>query len=317
MVKWVHSVIYFSEMVSQVEPLNNELKQLESEANVLKLQNNELKAMMEELKQKIETYKVEYASCISEAESIKREMSHVSSKVNRSVALLSNLNSERTRWESESKSFVHSMSTIIGDCLLSASFLTYLGYFNVNTRELMIRKWEQKLDSLNIAFQPDLSFIDYLSTPNDRLNWQAKSLPSDDLCTENCIMMHRFNRYPLIIDPAGQATEFVLQNYSKIIRTSFLDEGFVKSLESALRFGNTLLVEDVDHIDPILNPVLNRETQKMGGRVLIRIGDHDVDYSPLFSLFLSMLFFNLFCNFSYSVSERFFYSFFMLSCYFC
>jgi dynein heavy chain 1 len=26
----------------------------------------------------------------------------------------------------------------------------------------------------------------------------------DDLCTENAIIMSRFNRYPLIIDPSGQ-----------------------------------------------------------------------------------------------------------------
>lgn len=57
--------------------------------------------------------------------------------------------------------------------------------------------------------------------------------------------IQRYNRYPLIIDPSGQATEFILKEYAdaKITKTSFLDDSFRKNLESALRFGNPLLVQ--------------------------------------------------------------------------
>ena len=41
----------------------------------------------------------------------------------------------------------------------------------------------------------------------------------------------------------------------------------------ALRFGNPLLVQDVENYDPILNPVLNKELKRTGGRVLITLGD--------------------------------------------
>ncbi|KOB77828.1 Dynein heavy chain [Operophtera brumata] len=68
----------------------------------------------------------------------------------------------------------------------------------------------------------------------------------------------------------------------KITKTSFLDDSFRKNLESALRFGNPLL-----NYDPILNPVLNRELRRTGGRVLITLGDQDIDLSPSFVIFLS------------------------------
>lgn len=59
-------------------------------------------------------------------------------------------------------------------------------------------------------------------------------------------------RYPLIIDPSGQATEFIMNEYKdrKITRTSFLDDAFRKNLESALRFGNPLLVQVCVHPRP-------------------------------------------------------------------
>lgn len=102
-------------------------------------------------------------------------------------------------------------------------------------------------------------------------------------------MLKRFNRYPLIIDPSGQATEFIMNEFAgrKITKTSFLDDSFRKNLESALRFGNPLLVQDVENYDPILNPVLNRELRRTGGRVLITLGDQDIDLSPSFVIFLS------------------------------
>ena len=68
---------------------------------------------------------------------------------------------------------------------------------------------------------------------------------------------------------------------------SFMDDAFRKNLESALRFGTPLLVQDVEGYDPILNPVLNREVRRTGGRVLISLGDQDIDLSPSFNIFLS------------------------------
>jgi dynein heavy chain 1 len=66
-----------------------------------------------------------------------------------------------------------------------------------------------------------------------------------------------------------------------------LDDSFTKQLESSLRFGNPILIQDAEHLDPILNHVLNKEYQKTGGRVLIQLGKQEIDFSPSFKLYLS------------------------------
>ena len=50
----------------------------------------------------------------------------------------------------------------------------------------------------------------------------------------------------------------------KIQKTSFLDKSFMKTLASAVRFGTTLVVENVESIDPVLNPILNKEIINIG-----------------------------------------------------
>lgn len=65
----------------------------------------------------------------------------------------------------------------------------------------------------NIEFRASLSVIELLSTADQREDWHEHALPMDDLCRENAIILDRFNRYPLIIDPSGQATEYLMSMY--------------------------------------------------------------------------------------------------------
>ena len=289
LVKWLVAQVRFSSILDRVEPLRNEVASLESQAANTKEQAKTIVNMIAELEASIDKYKSEYALLISETQAIKTEMERVQHKVDRSMTLLESLSSERTRWESGSRTFDAEMSTIVGDVLVSAGFLAYGGFFDQHYREMMWQDWCDHLQEAGIKFKPELGLPEYLSTADDRIDWQSKGLPSDNLCTENAIVLKRFNRYPLVIDPTGQATNWILQEYKgrKITVTSFLDEAFLKVLESALRFGNPLLIQDVEHLDPILNPVLNREIRRTGGRVLIRLGNQDIDFSPSFIMFLT------------------------------
>ncbi|XP_063040383.1 cytoplasmic dynein 1 heavy chain 1 isoform X1 [Engraulis encrasicolus] len=289
MVKWAIAQLNYADMLKRVEPLRNELQKLEDDATDNKSKGEEVERMIRDLESSISRYKEEYAVLISEAQAIKADLAAVEAKVNRSTALLKSLSAERDRWEKTSETFKNQMSTIAGDCLLSAAFIAYAGYFDQQMRQNLFTTWSHHLQQANVQFRTDIARTEYLSNADERLRWQANSLPADDLCTENAIMLKRFNRYPLIIDPSGQATEFIMNEYKdrKITRTSFLDDAFRKNLESALRFGNPLLVQDVESYDPILNPVLNREVRRTGGRVLITLGDQDIDLSPSFVIFLS------------------------------
>lgn len=289
LVQWVEAQVTYSEILDRVGPLREEVAQLEEEALQTKANAKMIEDTLAALEQSIATYKSEYASLISQTEAIKAEMSRVQSKVDRSMRLLNSLSSERGRWEESSKTFQVQMETIIGDVFLAAAFLAYAGLYDQQYRRAMLEDWCLHLSASGVAFKTQNSLSEYLSTADDRQQWHANALPVDELCTENAIMLKRYNRYPLIIDPSGRVTEF-LQNESKERRltvTSFLDSSFVKQLESALRFGNPILIQDAEHIDPILNHVLNKEYQRTGGRVLIQLGRQEIDFSPAFKLYLS------------------------------
>ena len=221
MVKWARAQLDYADMLHQVEPLRNRLQQLEDDANVNRVKADELIKLIENLEKSIAQYKSEYADLIAQAQAIKTDLTNVESKVERSVALLKSLFAEQQRWELTSQSFLTQISTMVGDALLCSAFMAYAGYYDQITRQQLFNTWIHCIDQKKINFHRQLARIEYLSNADERLRWQANSLPIDDLCTENAIMLRRFNRFPLIIDPSGQAAEFIMNAYQdrKIAKT--------------------------------------------------------------------------------------------------
>merc|ERR1719242_1058389 len=288
LVLWVKAQVKFAHLLDQVEPMTREIQELKVTMDKKVKQGEELTALVAELEEKIKEYKENYAKMMARITELKNEMETVTKLMARATKLLGDLSEEKIRWGESVANFQKQISTLDGDCLLSAGFLTYIGFYDQTYREIIVRKWKEILTANELPYNEDIDLLTYLSSATERKTWQENKLPDDILCQENAIILKRFNRYPLLIDPSGQATTFLLANYKKlkIVKTSFLDSAFNKNLESALRFGNALLIEDVEMMDPILNPVLNKEYVTVGGRKVVRLASKEIDWAPDFTMFL-------------------------------
>ena len=65
------------------------------------------------------------------------------------------------------------------------------------------------------------------------------------------------------------------------------DERFQLNLEMAVRLGKTLVIRDVQDIEPVLYPLLRRDLSGQGVYKSIPIGDKTVDFNPEFRLVIS------------------------------
>ena len=108
--------------------------------------------------------------------------------------------------------------------------------------------------------------------------------------TENAILVTRGRRWPLMIDPQEQANRWVrnkeANNGLKVIKLS--DGNFLRTLENCIRIGMPVLCEDLgETLDPALEPVLLKQTFMQGGRLLIRLGDSDIEYDKNFKFYMT------------------------------
>lgn len=86
-----------------------------------------------------------------------------------------------------------------------------------------------------------------LGNPVEIRQWNLWALPSDDFSVDNAIITKAARRWPLFIDPQGQANKWI-RNLGKdagIKILKFTDGKYLKFLEGAIRNGTPVLIENV------------------------------------------------------------------------
>jgi dynein heavy chain len=69
---------------------------------------------------------------------------------------------------------------------------------------------------------------------------------------------------------------------------TFNTPNYIKRLENAISFGKSVLFEGIDEeLDPMIDPVLEKNVFKVAGVDMLKLGDTDVQYSHDFRMFLT------------------------------
>lgn len=122
--KWAESMVKYSTIYNNIQPLREEVEQLEGKAKILKDEKEKIETEVSRLEKSIAKYKVDYATLIRDVEALKGEMSAVTTKIDRAESLLTSLGRESKRWAKTSETFQAIMRGLVGDGLLMAAFLT-------------------------------------------------------------------------------------------------------------------------------------------------------------------------------------------------
>lgn len=76
------------------------------------------------------------------------------------------------------------------------------------------------------------------------------------------------------------------ENKLGIIKLS--DANYMRTLENAIQFGTPVLLENIgEELDPILEPILQKQTFKQQGVEYIRLGDNVIEYSHDFKMYIT------------------------------
>jgi dynein heavy chain 1 len=122
----------------------------------------------------VKQYKEEFEIMTKKLCDIREEKEKVSKKVKKSRDLLNNLSSEKERWSETSLGFKEQLSSMTGDVMLSAAFLSYCGFFDKIYRNLMQNTWKQYLTEAKLKFNELLSIPEFLSKASDRIISQSQ-----------------------------------------------------------------------------------------------------------------------------------------------
>ncbi|KAF2878695.1 hypothetical protein ILUMI_27474 [Ignelater luminosus] len=286
---WVRAIDQYAKVYKIVEPKRKRLHQAEIELNQVMGILKEKQKKLADVEAQIANLEAQFNATVAEKQDLEDTMAITATRLVRAGRLNIALGDEQIRWELGVKAFALELSNLIGDVLISAACVAYLGAFTSNYRKELIFEWINRCQELEIPYSENFSLITVLADPYDIRMWNACGLPRDNVSTENAILVTKANRWPLMIDPQEQANRWIRQMEGQDLRIIKLTDGnFLRVLEGAIRLGFPVLLEEVgETLDPTLGPILLKQTFIQGGRLLIRLGDSDVEYDNNFKLYIT------------------------------
>ncbi|XP_076026906.1 dynein axonemal heavy chain 2 [Genypterus blacodes] len=287
---WVRAMEVYGRIYRVVEPKRLQLQAASSQLAEKQAALAEAQSKLQEVGEKLEMLKKQHNDKMAMKESLRKKSEDMEVKLDRAGKLVTGLAGERLRWEERVAGLEENIGYLVGDCLLAVSFLSYMGPFLSNYRDELLAIWMKAVRELEVLCSPGFSFSVFLSKPTAVRDWNIQGLPSDTFSTENGIIVMRGNRWPLMVDPQGQALKWIknmeMNRGLKVIDFQMPD--YLRVLENAIQFGNPVLLQNIkEELEPSLNPILNKSLTRIGSRLLLKLGDKEVEYSPEFRLYIA------------------------------
>lgn len=206
----------------------------------------------------------------------------------RANILIDALAEEKDQWISKSEILANKLQFVLGDQTLSAGILTYLGPFSGQYLTEEQAKWYSFVKDKGISLSEGYSLESSIGEPIVLMTWNIKGLSNDSISMEKALTVQKSAKVPLIIDPQGQANKWLKNTESDRLVTTRMDKNsFTKDVEKALNFGLTLMIENcTQEIDPILYPIIQKQTFRSEGLICVKLGDQVTEYKKEFKLLL-------------------------------
>ncbi|XP_059938625.1 dynein axonemal heavy chain 9 isoform X2 [Mesoplodon densirostris] len=286
---WVINIVKFYEVFCDVEPKRQALSKATSDLAAAQEKLAAVKAKIAHLNENLAKLTAKFKKATADKLRCQHEAEVTAGTISLANRLVGGLASENVRWTEAVQNFKQQERKLCGDILLTAAFISYLGFFTKKYRQsLMDGTWRPYLSQLQVPIPvtPNLDPLRMLMDDADVAAWQNKGLPADRMSTENATILLSCERWPLMVDPQLQGIKWIKNKYGEDLRvTQIGQKGYLQTVERALEAGEVLLIENLEEsIDPVLGPLLGREGVKKGR--FIKIGDKECEYNPKFRLIL-------------------------------
>ncbi|TGZ60763.1 hypothetical protein CRM22_008363 [Opisthorchis felineus] len=291
LLKFVVAVLGYSEVAREIKPKREKVSRLEKTFMQTKRDLEKLDTEIQNLEEELKILNRRYEDAMTERQQIQAETDLMERRLRAADKLMSGLGSEQIRWDQDRKELLKKRTRLLGDCLLSAAFLSYTGAFSWEFRTRMIyRDWQSALLERAIPLSQPFRLEDVLTNDVEVSKWNSEGLPPDELSVQNGILTVSSSRFPLCIDPQEQALHWILnkEQPNNLKVATFNDPDFLKQLELSVRYGIPFLFKNVDeYIDPVINNVLEKNIKGDKNRQYVILGDKEVEYDPNFRLYLN------------------------------
>ncbi|KAG2430891.1 hypothetical protein HXX76_009864 [Chlamydomonas incerta] len=287
---WVRAMESYDKVAKVVAPKKAKLAEAEAEFNELMVGLNAKKAELADLEAKLAELNTKLAEMQARKAQLEAEVDLCEKKLDRATKLIGGLGGEKSRWTEVAAKLGGDYINLTGDVLLASGFIAYLGAFTAAYRERATSSWVALCRERAIPCSEHFKLVTVLGEPVKIRDWTIDGLPNDSFSIDNGIIVSKARRWPLLIDPQGQANKWIknMEKKHKLEVMKLSDGDYIRRLENCIQFGTPVLLENVgEELDPTLEPLLLKSVFKQGGGLCIRLGDATIEYSESFRFYMT------------------------------
>ncbi|XP_035537407.1 dynein heavy chain 3, axonemal [Morone saxatilis] len=288
--KWVRAMEVYERVAKVVAPKKEKLKFAESELAVQMEMLTVKRAELKKVVDRLQSLNDDLDAMVNKKKELEDNIELCSQKLIRAEKLIGGLGGEKDRWTEAARQLGIRYTNLTGDILLSSGIVSYLGAFTVDYRIECQEQWHILCQEKKIPCSLDFTLTNTLGNQVAIRAWQIAGLPVDSFSTDNGIIVFNSRRWPLMIDPQGQANKWIknMEKANKLAVIKLSDGNYVRVLENCIQFGTPVLLENVgEGLDPVLEPVLLKQTFKQQGVEYMKIGENIVEYSKDFLFYMT------------------------------
>ncbi|KAK9846370.1 hypothetical protein WJX81_002514 [Elliptochloris bilobata] len=230
----------------------------------------------------------EYERQMGQKRALEAELANLRAKLARAERLMTGFKSERLRWEDAATQLEAALVAVPGDAAVASTFLSYAGPFPADFRVTLADAWHGQMTALGIPVSSGgVKLASQLADAAQVQAWHLQGLPEDSFSVDNAIMVSRCQRWPLLVDPQGQAMQWLKQRDAAagLLVVDAHAHDLLLQLEVGITGGTPVILQDADEaFDPGLGPLLARAYMTRGRTRTLRLRSREVEVAPGFRL---------------------------------
>ncbi|KAJ1515292.1 Dynein heavy chain 7, axonemal [Coelomomyces lativittatus] len=288
--RWVCAMEVYDRVAKVIAPKKVALAKAEAELGDTMKSLEEKRNSLRIVEEKMSLLENKFKEMVAKKEALEEQVDSVSKQLVRAEKLIGSLGDEQERWTKCASDLEVRYIALSGDVLIASGIIAYLGAFTKKYRDECVGQWTIACREKQIPCSLVVNLTNVLADPVKIRSWILAGLPNDSFSIDNSISISNARRWPLLIDPQGQANRWIknMEKANSLQVIKLTDPDYLRVLENSIQFGNPVLLENVgEELDPVLEPLLCKQTFKQGGVTLIRLGDATVEYSSDFRFYIT------------------------------
>lgn len=288
--EWVINIVQYKRVHMKVQPKLDDQKRAGEQLAIANAKLKKVEDQVAAMQAKLKLVTDQLQAKVEEANRMEADAAITANRLDLAQRLMSGLTDEGKRWEASVKGLEERARTLVGDVLLSAAFVSYIGAFNQKFRlELWRDRWLPDMAARNIPMTPGVDPLKILADESDFAKWKNHGLAADRMSLENGAIVTSSKRWPLMIDPQLQGIKWIRNQIKDLIVVQMSQKKFMNIIIQAVEDGNTVLIEAIgEELDASLDALLSQQVLTKGSQKFIRLGSEDggVSYNDKFRLLL-------------------------------